>query len=358
LIGLDSNSSDNVWSAAGDNGQGVGVYYSTDGAKTATFQQGIGFLNLDLALNEKGNTVMASAGSLLYSVDGKSFEKRAACSSQNVEAFGDSSFVAAGLCTGIYSPNKGTHYNGGALSTDGGNYFYPFDTGMNKTIHPARYGAYPSDSVWYISAGTWPMDDDELAATARGDERVKYLSSKISVDTRGSLPRVNLDGLLGKKKRANVGDGSGFSGAIAKTTDGGKTFLVVHTEDNFYFNAISCANENLCIAAMENEQTGAGVMTTDGGKTWKQVVTDAGMSMMSAKMVSDKEGWLAGGGAAAHGGMEGHFWHSTDGGATWELETLSGNMPIDIAFSPKNNKNAVGYAACISQSTCGVCKYA
>ena len=84
-----------------------------------------------------------------------------------------------------------------------------------------------------------------------------------------------------------------FIATIQKTTDGGKTFTNVFSDDTFDFNQIDCIDENTCFAAGEGD-TGAYIYSTfDGGKTWTAAVTaPAGNSLMSLNVLMIKHAGL------------------------------------------------------------------
>ena len=76
--------------------------------------------------------------------------------------------------------------------------------------------------------------------------------------------------------KKNVG-AEGWVGAVSKTTDGGQTWEMVYHTAAYYFNAISCADEDNCIAVAEGDYA-VGFHTSDGGKTWNKMITGAGIA--------------------------------------------------------------------------------
>jgi hypothetical protein len=46
--------------------------------------------------------------------------------------------------------------SGAGISVDGGKTFKTYNAQLTTD---ARYGAFPSDSTWYIAAGNWPSDN-------------------------------------------------------------------------------------------------------------------------------------------------------------------------------------------------------
>ena len=139
-----------------------------------------------------------------------------------------------------------------------------------------------------------------------------------------------------------------YTGAIAKTTDGGKTWEKVFQQDgSFYFNGIHCATEDHCIAVAEGHHVsnpGSYIyVTKDGGKNWNMTHNDVGggATLMGARMVSETEGWAAGGFGSTFS-LEGRFYHTVDGGSTWTLEKLNGMLAMGIDCFDANNCFAPG----------------
>jgi len=338
LIGLDSNRASNVYGAAGNNANGaVGIYYSEDGGKNGRWNSPVGNLNLDVAVNTDGVAALVCIGSLLVAKDGKTFEKSTMwATSQDINTFGKSSFGAAGSFTPLSDGKPGKQVCGVAISTDSGSSWDAYDIGGNCTSNPARYAAYPSDNTWFVSTGTWPSDDAEEKSEHH------HITHRIS---------LSQDGKPYFRTRApTVTAGAIYQGGISKTTDGGETWTQVYSTEQNYFNTIHCASENVCIAVMSNAQDAKALMTTDGGETWAVTLTETeGMDLMAVHMVTEKEAWVGGG-----GGTTGHYWHTVDQGATWDMSTVQGNIAMDFAFT---SDGSVGYAACINKLDCGIVRY-
>eukprot|EP01064_Diplonema_japonicum_P036863 TRINITY_DN8456_c0_g1_i1.p1 TRINITY_DN8456_c0_g1~~TRINITY_DN8456_c0_g1_i1.p1 ORF type:complete len:406 (+),score=131.57 TRINITY_DN8456_c0_g1_i1:48-1220(+) len=202
---------------------------------------------------------------------------------------------------------------GPAVSKNGGltfkGHWWPKNFAPNA---PARYGAFPSDTTWYVTGGMWPSNNT--------DPNTREVTSKLTLNKKtGKLTRLS-------RTEPITGPVNGYGALIAKTTDGGATWTAQYNSTGeFYFNGIDCASENVCVAVAEGfAQDGATVpgvsvfMTTDGAK-WDKVYsygTSSGGSSMSVKMVSTTEAWVA---ATSGTGLKatGHFLHTTDGGKTW-----------------------------------------
>lgn len=245
-------------------------------------------------------------------------------------------------------------WNGVALSSDGGAHFtvseIPAWKGANSTFG-ARYGAFPSATTWYVTAGSWPENTN---ATLEGFHAV---TERIHLHPTTGEIRIERAGEHGTPSAGPTG----YSAGIAKTTDAGKTWTVQYQKEGaneFYFNGIDCADETHCIAVGEADSgTGAGsrIFQTTDGKTWTQVKFNAGAanSLMAARYASTTEAWAAGG--TMDSSFNGAFFHSTDGGATYTNEVKQGVYGTSLAFP----STSVGYATAITQmQQSTVCKYA
>lgn len=154
---------------------------------------------------------------------------------------------------------------------------------------------------------------------------------------------------------AGAGASSWYWGAVSKTTDGGATFEKVYDlMGKSYFNGIHCSDTEHCMAVSENSDGAFVHSTTDGGKTWAEVMTtETGVSLMGAYMLSENEAWVSGG-APVKGILTGYFYHTVDGGQTWELETLPNALSMKIIFSKEGN---VGYSTALNRAASTVAVY-
>jgi hypothetical protein len=217
----------------------------------------------------------------------------------------------------------GDEVNGVGVSTDGGYSWSFFDTGLSSGQYPARYGAFPSDTTWYVGSGSW---SDSPA------------HSKISPINRNSTSlEINSRVTINKAGGAHFRQGSATNyhwGAISKTTDGGKTFKKVYDSSEYYVNEIDCATTEICMAVAENDEGAIALRTENGGITWNTVMTVSsrnGESLMGCKMLSESEAWVSGG--TFDGGMVGHYYHTTDSGKTWDMQALQNAYSMDLSFS-------------------------
>jgi len=344
IVGISADSSGTSYTAAGDNGGGAEILISSDGAQTFTpgnISTAFMFLDTGASKTTKGSVVANGLFGGQYSSDGVNFVPSvgAGGQGQSVESFGDS--------------NYGITTEGGVLiSSDNGKTFknIPF-TGTDAN-HPGRYGAFPSATTWYVSTGQWP---ESMAQDDESSVLVKALSEKLEVrqnkDTKEYFTKVHTE------FRGNANNATGYYGSIIKTTDGGKTWDTVYQQDGtFYFNGIDCSTEDHCIAVAEGhnvQPAGAyAFVTQDGGKTWNNTLSDMGGSLMGSRMVSDTEGWITGSnnGKSANG-VQGTFWHTTDGGLSWDLDTIPGLAGISIDCTDSTHCFAGAVNAILQQGT-------
>jgi hypothetical protein len=193
------------------------------------------------------------------------------------------------------------------------------DIGVNATLFPVRYGSMPTKDTWYVTSGMWPEDSS--------DSHFRSISQKIRLDKRAG----KLDFSKRIQPRLNTSDDPDYTALISKTTDGGASWTIVfQNTTDYYFNDIDCISANHCVAVAEGETTHI-FMTMDGGKTWDEVLYDSDPkgSLMRVAMVSETEVWVTGG-HMAQLSFQGRFWHSMDGGKTFELEFIKGLYIIDI----------------------------
>ena len=228
----------------------------------------------------------------------------------------------------------------------------------------SRYGAFPSDKVWYVSNGMW--GDDPAAVDERSlslntfDTRLRSHHS-YPLSARARIESLQKGSVHFTKRGSHVDNlfATGWWGTISKTEDGGETFSTVFSSDPneyWYFNSIACSSETHCVAVAEGDDAGdsgytiLAFVTFDGGKTWtnaldKENVPSDVVSIMGAAWIDDKEGWL-GATAKDRSQLNGVFFHTMDGGKTWSLDaTLDNCFLMDLTFA-----NGVGYASCSTSS--------
>jgi Neuraminidase (sialidase) len=95
------------------------------------------------------------------------------------------------------------------------------------------------------------------------------------------------------------------------------------------------------------------VASSDGGATWATVLTaPAGGSLMGCRMLSKTEAWMSGGGMVTGKGLTGYYYHTTDGGANWELTEVAQAYSMDLSFYA-----GVGYSAALNQAYSSIAVY-
>lgn len=311
IVGIGFTSAQVGYMSGDGNGVGPMILKTTNGGVDwnmcpASFGPDILLLDCDAA---DETIVVSSVFGELYSDDGgNSFTQSVGGGqSQSVRFLGKDG--SGGKKFGVAGTFQFGKKQGCAISTDGGKKFTPYDAGLFTF---ARYGAYPTDTTWYISAGQWPSSNPQ----AEPKRRNEFMNAK------GKVPRHFTPTL-------KVGDGDGYMAQIVKTTDGGKTFKTVFAENGtFYFNAIDCSpnNENFCCATGEatgTSQSGARIHCTyDGGQTWNRTfwspeTSGHGYSIMEIRWVTETDIWAVGGELASIA-PSAWFLQSTDGGKTWE----------------------------------------
>ena len=316
--------------AYSDNTKGPGSAFSDDSGSTWSYNLG-GWLNTGIAVNEEGDAIMSTIGKtfLRKGFDGawNPLDGKDLTFSQYVECFGDEDFAVVG----DHYPKgpAGEYINGVAVTHDAGSTWNYFDIGLDAFKYPARYSNFPSDNVWFVSAGTWVSGPGNIKKIENPTERSEWSINQHFESVNGSFAY----------KETDLGDNLHF-GAIAKSIDGGKTWNKVYETDEYYMNMISCVSEDVCMAVAEQPYEAIVIRTEDGGKTWNNVLTLSDpnfASLMGCQMLSENEVWVSGG-TIDKTGLQGWFYHSTDGGKTWD-KSMTPGASIGLSF-----KNNVGYS--------------
>jgi len=344
LLGISCLDNTTCFMAGGQDGTppygGPQVYRTVDGGKNWKWlpHSGFAMMFLDVAMGTKTNGVTAGVGLIAllagieYTTNGDSFNVSHVL---DTEDECQSTMTIQGVQRGFGLAGDFAKANGVCISFDGGSTFAHIDAKLNTS---SRYGDYPSRQVYYVAAGTWPDQGNKAArreARMRGEHQISQKMKLVrSIDANGAIShKVDFD--LDYQPKGN----GNYQAQIAKTTDGGKTWTSQYWDTDFYFNAISCPSINVCFAVGEAERDSAkpGVRimrTLDGGKNWTTVMynPDPSYSLIAMNMINEKEGWAGGGQLAAPPHFQGHFWHTVDGGNTWQLETLAYNYVTDYSF--------------------------
>jgi len=232
---------------------------------------------------------------------------------------------------------------------DGGATFSAYNASLT-TI--ARYGAFPTDDVWYVAAGEWPgegSDDENNDDNPIPDDNMKHRTKKgvyIPLRQRKSKLQKSDGKFVTKVSDIKVGQSGSYEAQITKTMDGGKTFTTIFNSSNeFYFNSIDCQPDSSewCCAVGEGFQDstvpGARIhCTMDGGSSWNQTYFMAGnstkqFSLMEIRFTTNNDVWALG---SELGEVMPTTWFlsSADGGKTWTKDptSLPGYSPLGLSF--------------------------
>ncbi len=192
----------------------------------------------------------------------------------------------------------------------------------NMTV--ARYGAFVSSDIVYVTGGTWTHRAG--SAVARGD--CVPLSASRCVPVRPSGTGFGGAIIPGEKR---------FTAYITKTTDGGATWATqVAVLDDFYFNGIACASATQCVAVGEADplqpRPGARIWATTDGAVWKHVLYAAGIgSLTQVRYRGATEVWAVGGQAQGQTAV-GVVLRSLDAGSTWHQLAAIPNVYVVVTF--------------------------
>jgi len=263
------------------------------------------------------------------------------------------------------------------ISRDQGQSFEFFNISVLRTW--ARYGAFPSVNVWYVTAGHWPNDNSPPTPESILEEYPlssaitykKNAKSKGKVGMYPSLTRpwtspaleVDGDNTLGTESQQQQQqhgrvDGvippPGWNAQIVKTTDGGQTWTSQYYNSSyFYFNQITCATETLCVAVGESQTKpgkgkpkvpGIHIFQTTDGEHWNEVFFQQAdwLSIFGVTFVSPTEVWACGSDLGSNP-LLGFFWKSVDAGKTWKHVTNVKNVyPVQMSFLDPLHAWAVG----------------
>jgi len=352
------------------NGVGTSIQKSTDGGVTWTDDETaepFSLLLLDIAArkgsNGNDNVAVVGALSLEFSLDGaQTFNSSLGPlgAGQCIRTVGLSGFAAVGAwgllneANGVaYSPDFGITYSA---------------TNISVLRADTRYGAFPSATNWYITAGDWPgegaddtpCDDPPCGTAPRAGSRVRpgdYVNDVAHGATlvKKQGARVHLlkepSGALkwaavrrGRLHSANAGVEApieDWEAQIATTVDGGKTWKLAFSRMNqFYFNGIECSTDQHCcaVAEFQNNATSGGTYvwcTSDGGATWTDTFADMdpNSSLIDIAAVGPLEYWAVGGEYGLVGFKSPSFYHTTDGGVSWAISPAPASMEFQYAIA-------------------------
>ena len=385
ITGIACTSNKTCYIPADVNGVGTQILRSQDGGISwrPSHSEPFALLLLDITASGK-NVAVLGALSLMYSDDlGVNFNESLAPlgAGQCIRNVGQinsplSSAAEVGFGAvgdfGLFSES-----NGVALSVDGGKTYKAEN--ITVIVADSRYGAFPTDTVFYVAAGDWPgegADDDPCddppcarrgslfkrqgdlvdsnhytTLVPNGSRLVKTKGSRLHLLQSGSETKT-LQWAVVKREfvlPANAGPYTGpnitsWEAQIAKSEDAGKTWTRVFSKFGaYYLNDIECTGIATCCAVAEtgsgtNGTDGGGayiLCTEDGGKTWKEehVNTDTDASLIGISAIGEKEFWAVGGHLGAITIQYSQFYHSLDAGSTWtRLDDPNGNFTFNYAI--------------------------
>lgn len=348
--------------AGGSNGAGPEILKSEDGGVTFKIVEGINF-GLDVLLlaaeAAKNTVIVTSIFGELYSLDqGKTFRLSLGGGlSQSVRYIG-SIGEGDGLHFGIAGQHNGKQ--GVGITKNGGITFKSYPAPQLQTA--ARYAVYPTDSVWYIAAGSFPSNPPGPPPLSKKENPVTRRFRKSELMDENGFWDKNVH----KRK---IGAADGYAAQIVKTTDGGETWESQFFQNgSFYFNEIDCAKfkPDTCCAAGESAGSGTpGILIycTNNGKDWKQTYFKASepgrhsYTLMGLEFVSGTEAWAAGGNIGLF--TKPLFLHTTDSGATWTEVEANADLQGSVALGLDMINEEIGYAAVdnVGRQTASVAKY-
>jgi len=354
------------YTAATENGSGPTIFKSTDGGHTWTSCNvtsfGLDILLMDIDAAGDSVVVSSEAGELYSSDGGKTFHLSVGGGlSQSVRHIGPNG--AGGHKFAVTGDYEARHKDGVAISVDSGRSFTPFDANL---FTPARYGAFPTDTAWYVASGEWPQapqptSDDDDGGKLRG---ASFLARKSQIFSSNGRLTYRPGQSLEATADDTAGDGQ-YCAQLSKSSDGGITWKTLFAENGtFYFNGIDCnpSDPTHCCAVGEgfsqppNPSTEPGARihcTRDGGQTWNRTywapeTASGAFSLMEIRFANSTDVWVAG---SKIGNFPSAMWvHSSDGGKTWTTDTpahLLGTAAMSISMvSP-----SIGYSSLINSIT-------
>lgn len=347
LLGVAFADESTGYLVGGDNGVGNNALVTTDAGDTFTSvsisQPAALFLSAIAAQNATsacltGINLLAPASQ--YTLDGVQFHNASQASvleqgTQDIQrVVGEPEmYVTTGTWQIAGQPANNT--NGIAISRDNGQSFEW--TYIQTPSKPwARYGAFPSPQVGFVSSGSFPNNNEE--ELVQGDIRLNH---HLSVRKGGKThsPRVVFN--KPSPQSGASADDDGYLGSIQRSTDGFVTWTTVLTNDTMYYNQISCPSTQICYIVGMSPTIAVVLKTVDGGDSWQEVfVIPNGVSLSAVQAISEKEVFI-GGGITEQSGSIGYFYHTVDGGSTWDQEILPGYFIYDFDFLDADNAFAV-----------------
>lgn len=234
--------------------------------------------------------------------------------------------------------------NGIQISFDAGETWssrnWPF-----SSLLAARYGWFANGNQGYVVGGSFPTGYDNVDGLGHFPKERSFRINRHFVVAGRKIIRDTLP----------TNYGTGYSGIIASTSNGGANWTASLLSENggYYFNQISCTDLNTCWAVAEGVDVNNGSSisyifhTTNAWKNSSILFTTYISDLSAIQMINSTFGWAAGGGevvsSSAKRQMVGQFFLTTDGGVTWTLtQTINNFFVIDLSVVDANNAYAAG----------------
>ena len=346
MMGVSCPDYNSCYLVGGDTNSGFGIYKAADAHFSSVEKLPIGspepsLMLLGIAMGDKSHGVAGGVevgiGGTYYTRNGRFFNESleiGVVTTQALYSMGTEKYAYVGDYDG---------HMGAAVSVDGGITFKGkwWPKGFAPEA-PARYGAFPSSEVMYVTGGTWPQQNNTPPTTV-------HLSSRLRFNRQSSkFERGTLQNTTGQ-----------YAALISKSSDGGQTWEKQLTSTGeFYFNGISCASETVCMAVGEGFSTdgstspGARVYKTEDGKNWKLIYTYGTAthgSVMDVKMLSSTEAWIGTTFSAGTFNSGAEFLHTIDGGKTFTISPKISAVGEVMSMSFINSTTAYAAAVTVEQ---------
>jgi photosystem II stability/assembly factor-like uncharacterized protein len=362
-IDITCSHADKCYLAGGYSNTPMSVYTSSDYANWELANvKGFTAMLMSIAAHPAGSVAAGGFGggnysAILASYDGETFYNSKIASiivGQDLKAIRnnatDPSQAALAFVANVLSTGKDAIY----FTTNGGESFAP--VALPEDLHAlagARYGAYPSANTWYVTAGTWPTSRKTLAADT--------LNHCLRVTEKFCQPAADLSAAdVRAFNQRRTGHNGGYVGAIAKTTNMGKSWEIVYETNELYFNDISCSDIATCVAVGESASSSGIYRTVNGGKTWDQVFEQQSSIMSSLfkiRFLADGKTAYAIGGNADAKTVNGIIYVSRDGGASWKIDHKEPGVGMFVGLSMSDDGTFGGAIGITMDQTSLIMKY-
>jgi photosystem II stability/assembly factor-like uncharacterized protein len=209
------------------------------------------------------------------------------------------------------------------------------DGGKTLKLLPARFIGAGGGGAWvdFISpkVGIWWGEFGELGVAASSMQRTTDGGAHWSRVTWTSLAVAHglafADATHGWASSANNPPNPAEGGEIARTSDGGATWITVRVLESGYFYDLASPSPQYCYAFGSGAQSGLWV-TANGGGSWTQRALPGGnldSYRWAMAFPAKRTGWLA--------GADGAIFKTTDGGASWARQVSGARRSLyDLEF--------------------------